>query len=230
MNHKCEWGGKIKAIFFDLDGTLIDSDRAVYCAIIKVMNFLQIPIQKNISPQKAMQYSGRSLVDFMNAFVEEPYRSQETLEKIYRTIPHIYNRKIFEKEITVYEGIKDILEHFKSQGIHLAVISNSTQQVVEEICSCFFDGLFDFIYGDQDGKHAKPDPIGILAALNAFQLSPQEALYIGDTMVDALTAKAAGVFMVGAMWGKTEANSILRQSQSCPVVETPSELINYVLT
>lgn len=218
----------MEAILFDLDGTLIDSDRAVFSALVQGLNFLHIPFQKNITSEQAMKFSGRGLPDIVNAFVDQPYRTKETIEKIYKTIPHIYNREFFEKEVFVYEGINEVLERIKTKGLPLAVISNSTQQVVDELCACFFDGIFDFKYGDRGENRTKPDPVGILAALDVFNVCPDKALYIGDTMVDVLTAQAAGVPMAGAMWGKSDATDILRKSKCCPVVELPSDIMQYI--
>ena len=68
--------------------------------------------------------------------------------------------------------------------------------------------MFDIIVGGEDVSAAKPSPEGVLMALDRLQVSREEVLYVGDSVVDAETARAAGVCFAGVTHGVTTAEEL----------------------
>jgi phosphoglycolate phosphatase len=112
-----------------------------------------------------------------------------------------------------YDGIPELLEALRRKGDEamrlkgerwfLAVASNKYQAATEKIVAQLFPGIFDVVLGEREGVERKPHPqivYDILSTLN-IQHSTLNCLYIGDSLVDAETARAAGATLVLCTWG-----------------------------
>ena len=100
-----------------------------------------------------------------------------------------------------YDGIPDLLRRLRSAGILTAVVSNKFDFAVRELCRDYFDGLFDYSVGEREGQRRKPYPDSVNSALEHFGLSKEEAIYIGDSEVDFMTAKNADMDVIMVTWG-----------------------------
>jgi phosphoglycolate phosphatase len=104
-----------------------------------------------------------------------------------------------------YDGIEQLLKTLKEQGHFLAVASNKYQAATEKIVAQLFPGVFDLVLGEREGVERKPDPQIVYDILEAKgerrKAKSEEILYIGDSLVDAETARAAGATLVLCTWG-----------------------------
>jgi HAD superfamily hydrolase (TIGR01549 family) len=104
----------------------------------------------------------------------------------------------------LFPETKEVLETLKERGNQVGIISTKYRYRIEECVSQHFaKGFFDVIIGGEDVTASKPDPQGILAALNRLECERNEVLYVGDSTVDAETAERAGVDFVGVLNGVT---------------------------
>ncbi len=92
-----------------------------------------------------------------------------------------------------YPGIADLLRRLKAAGVRTAVVSNKADIAVQGLVLEYFDGLFDAAAGDRKGVERKPAPDLVNLVLEQLGVSPEEAVYIGDSDVDIATAKNAGL-------------------------------------
>lgn len=124
-----------------------------------------------------------------------------------------------------YDGILELLEGLKAQGIKIAVLSNKPHgAAVEVVHKIFGQDMFHKIQGQTSEIPRKPSPIGALAVAKEFGALPQECLYCGDTNTDMDTGKAAGMFTIGVTWGfrpRTE----LEEHHADKIVDQPSEIL-----
>ena len=86
-------------------------------------------------------------------------------------------------------------------------------------------GWFDIIIGMEDVSRAKPDPEGLLLAIEKLKVSPEETLYIGDSTVDAQTAVSAGVCFAGITSGMTKFGE-LAQYPHVSIISNLKELVS----
>jgi phosphoglycolate phosphatase len=104
-----------------------------------------------------------------------------------------------------YDGIPELLHTLKEQGHLLAVASNKYQAATEKIVAQLFPGIFDVVLGERVGVERKPNPQIVYDILEAkgerLEAKGEEILYIGDSLVDAETARAAGATLVLCTWG-----------------------------
>ena len=138
------------------------------------------------------------------------------------------------KEADIYMNANTILfpdtlptlTHLKKQGIRIGIISTKYRfRILSFLRNHMPDDWFDIIIGGEDVTHHKPDPEGLLLAIDRLKACPEEVLYIGDSTVDAGTAAAAGVSFTGVTSGMTTA----QEFQAYPydrIISTLGQLIS----
>ena len=100
-----------------------------------------------------------------------------------------------------YPGVTDVLRTLRAAGVRVAVVSNKPDYGVQELCARYFPGLLDSAVGMREGIRKKPYPDAVEAALAAFGVPPERAVYIGDSEVDVQTAKNAHTALISVDWG-----------------------------
>ena len=101
----------------------------------------------------------------------------------------------------LYDGIIDMLKELKQSGIKLAVLSNKAQNAVTKLCDIYFDNLLDITFGAREGIAKKPAPDALLECAAIADIALEDIAYIGDSDVDVLTARNAGVDCIAVSWG-----------------------------
>lgn len=130
--------------------------------------------------------------------------------------------------VAPYAGIPEALEELKDRGIRLAVLSNKPHQQTIDVVETFFGKeLFDYVQGQMDGIPRKPDPAGIHYILKNMQIPESECLYVGDSEVDIVTGRAAGVKSVGVEWGFRDRKT-LEAAGAEHIITTPDQLLQFV--
>ena len=91
-----------------------------------------------------------------------------------------------------------------------AIATNKPDANAQLIVQRFMPGLIDFTYGQREGLPTKPDPAVVRLIMRQAGVTPQEAIYIGDSDVDMQTGQAAGVATVGVLWGFRQREELVR--------------------
>ena len=107
--------------------------------------------------------------------------------------------------ISVYEGAKDMLEALKGAGVGLGIATSKTRdQYEKDFCRFEIAKYFDFSITCEETDDPKPGAGPLKAYMQATGAKPEEMLYIGDAVYDAMSAKAAGVDFALATWGTSD--------------------------
>lgn len=214
-----------KACIFDLDGTLTDTLESLTYSVNATLRELGLGQITHEQCKSFVGHGARRLIeDSMKAAGEqEPLRIDEGME--------IYGR-IFKENCTYqvapYEGIEQLLADLKSEGVRLAVLSNKPHLQTKDVVKTFFEeGTFVCVQGQQEHIPRKPDPTGIYQVLESLGVTKEECIYIGDSDVDMLTGRAAGVATIGVTWG-FRTKEVLEAHQATYIVEKPEEIISIV--
>ena len=88
----------------------------------------------------------------------------------------------------------------------------------------FAEGTFDEVQGQSDKYPRKPDPSAVYAVLERMGVSPEEAVYVGDSEVDMKTGKAAGMLTVGVTWG-FRSEEVLLETGADRTIDHAAELL-----
>lgn len=187
----------MKACIFDLDGTLGDTRASLVYSVGLTLKEMGLP---GITDEQCISFVGngaRYLMEHSLEAVNASPRIEEGME--------VYGR-IFDDNCTYqlkpYDGIEEALEALKDKGIKLAVLSNKphrqTVKVVHAMCG---KDMFSYIQGQKEGIPRKPDPAGIFLALKEMETDACDCLYIGDSEVDVVTGRNAGMKTICVSWG-----------------------------
>ena len=123
-----------------------------------------------------------------------------------------------------YDGILPLLDALSEQGVCHAIVSNKIDFAVKALSRTYFGDRMRVAVGDDPSRRKKPAPDSVLEAMRQMGVGAQEAVYVGDSDVDVLTAKNAGVACCAVSWGFRD-EACLREAGATTVCATPEELL-----
>ena len=211
-------------IIFDLDGTLINTIDDLGQACNHALTVCGFPTHRIEDYPRLV---GNGINRLIERALPEEHRNEATVLRLREYFVPFYDQH--NCDLTrPYDGIPELLKALKAAGHTLAVASNKYQAATEKIVAHYFPNTFDVILGEREGIPRKPDPqivwdiIHRLSPL-ASHLSPM--YYIGDSLVDAETAKAAKLPFVACTWGFCTREQ-LQTAQADYTINHPLELLN----
>ena len=213
-------------IIFDLDGTLINTIDDLGQACNHALSACGYPTHKIEDYPRLV---GNGINKLIERALPEEYRNEATVLRLREYFVPYYDAH--NCDLTrPYDGIPALLQALKAQGHILAVASNKYQAATEKIVAHFFPNTFDVVLGERVGVPRKPDPQIVYDIVEAIRRKgdreiDKEILYIGDSLVDAETAKAAGATLVLCTWGFCTEEQ-LKTAQPNYMIQHPSELLN----
>lgn len=178
---------KISAVIFDCDGVMFDSRQA------NINYYNHILAKFSLPPMNEEQVS----FVHMNT-------ADESVRHIFRGTPYIekaqeYKNRVdytpFIKDMIIEPGLKDLLRRLRPH-FGLAVATNRSTTIGKVLEWNGLDGYFDIVVSSLDVKNPKPHPEPLLKILDFFGIDPLESLYVGDSLIDLRTARAAGVIFI----------------------------------
>jgi len=212
----------IKGLIFDLDGTLVDTIEDLAEAMNHGLAGLDCP---TLTVEEAAQMVGSGLKNFVSQALPAD-RQRLHAELLHRMVSY-YKQNCLNKT-RPYEGMVGTLDACRQKGIRLAVLTNKNQEPAEIIVNHLFGkGLFDPIVGACEGRKVKPDPQTTLELLSAWGLDRPQVLYVGDSDIDILTAKAAGIGCIACQWGYRSPEQ-LRAAGAETIVQNPRQLLTFL--
>lgn len=187
----------IKYCIFDLDGTLLNTinDLASACNRALAANGFNTH-----ETDKYRYFVGNGVQKLVERALPEGYTAED-YTKVKKAFDEIYNAH-FMDETKPYNGILPLLESLKNKGVTVAVVSNKPDEFSKPLIKQNFgEDTFSFVLGAVEGMPKKPAPDGVERCIKFFGAQKDECVYIGDSDVDILTAKNAGLVSIGAEWG-----------------------------
>ena len=185
---------KYKAILFDLDGTLLDTLEDMADALNRTMDHFALPRRSLREVRSFVGNGARRLVEL--AAGAEGGR----LEEILAVYKEDYDRNYLIKTAP-YPGIMALLDRLHEAGCLVGIVSNKPDSTVQSLSDALFEGKADISVGEKAGIRRKPAPDTVLAAMEALGVTKEETVYVGDSEVDVMTARAAGVPCISVTWG-----------------------------
>lgn len=214
----------IKAILFDLDGTLLDTLDDLAAAANRVLNQAGLPTHAHSAYRHFIGDGSRMLV---TRAIPEDHRTPERIEDLLTRFKDDYSRH-WKTATCPYPGIQDLLNDLVGRGIRRAVVTNKPQAFAECCVHHFFpDTPFQMVWGQKNGVPLKPHPLPALEAAKHLQVATGECLLLGDSGVDMETARAAGMLPVGAAWGFRPIGELI-EAGAVRIVHTPQEILECI--
>jgi phosphoglycolate phosphatase len=209
------------AVIFDLDGTLLDTLADIGNSANRVLAERGFSIHPLASYR---EFVGEGVARLVRRVLPLEQQDEETVRGCVEAYRQEYARQ-WNVETRPYAGVAAMLDGVVGRGLRLAVLSNKpdsfTQLCVRELLP---NWAFVAVLGASDAFPPKPDPASAWEIARRLGLAPAECLYVGDSGVDMKTARAAGMFAVGVLWGFRGAAELTREGAQA-LIERPSQLL-----
>ena len=208
-----------KTVVFDLDGTLLDTLEDLADSVNAALTTYDCPT-KTIEQVRA--YVGNGIQKLMERSVEGGLQ-HPSFDKIFAKFKEHYKENCRNKT-KPYEGILQVIRTLKNAGIKVAIVSNKADFAVKELNEYYFREFQMVAIGECEGIQRKPAPDTVFEALRELSSSVEDAIYVGDSDVDIMTAKNAGMPCISVLWGFRDKAFLEQHGAGC-FAETPGDIL-----
>lgn len=182
---------RYKYILFDLDGTLIDTNKLI---IDSFKHTYKTCLGLEVDEQEILKYFGEPLIVTLRRY------SEDRAEELFRTYIE-YNEARHNDTVTIFEGVREMLEELDRQGFYLAMVTSKRKKVALMGLELFdIRKHFDVLVALEDTELHKPNPAPVVKALELLGAQPEEAIMVGDSVYDIHCAHGAGVKAALVTW------------------------------
>jgi phosphoglycolate phosphatase len=186
---------EVRALIFDLDGTLIDSKLDLALSVNATLAELG---RGPLPHEQIFSYVGQGAPALIARALGSDASEQECSIALEFFIKYYSAHKL--DNTRLYEGVRDALDAL--QGMPMAVYTNKPVRVSRAIIQDLgVASHFRVVYGGNSFERKKPDPMGVESILREFGAAPQQVMLIGDSDVDVQTARNAGTWICGVTYG-----------------------------
>jgi phosphoglycolate phosphatase len=212
---------QIKLLIFDLDGTLIDSREDLVQSVNAMLRHLQKP---ELPGEMIASYVGDGVAMLVRRALGDPKDEHLVNKGLEYFLSYYREHKL--DHTHVYDGINQSLKAICNSGNvrkrKIVVLSNKPVNPARAIVEALGLGKFcERIYGGNSFSTKKPDPEGAKAILGEMGVKAEETLIIGDSSIDVVTGKNAGLWTCGVTYGF--APHTLESVPPDVVVDSPQE-------
>lgn len=188
----------VKAIIFDLDGTLVDSARDLQVAMNALLAEEDL---RAVSLDEVKAMVGDGAAKFVERAIVATGGDLTGLSRLVKRFVEIYEANPTQYTES-YPGVSGTLEHLRLLGLPLAVVTNKPYAATVSILDALgIHRFFDAVVGGDTLSERKPHPAPLLLALDRLGIKPEDALMIGDNYHDVQAARAAGLRVYAVTYG-----------------------------
>ncbi len=202
----------VKAVLFDLDGTLVDSSEAIINAVEKVLESRGLTCNR----ADVSRMMGLPLENIFSVLV--PDLSKEEIWQLVREYRKYYIEHHIENT-TIHPSAQMLLRKLKAKGFKLGIITAKYRKPVMAILAHFgISELFDVVVSGYEVKRHKPAPDIVLEAAKRLRVDPKQCVVVGDSPIDVQSGKRAGSFTI-AVSSNTYNRKQLKSAKPTIIIE-----------
>lgn len=196
----------IRTVFFDLDGTLIDSRELILSSYRHAMETV---LGEVLPDARWLETLGRPLAVQLRDFARDGDQADEMLAAYLE-----HNERAHDDLLKSFPGVRAYVARLREEGFRLGIVTSKRREgTLRGLESCGYPtGWFAAIVTATDLEASKPDPDPVLLALKrAGEEAPGRTLYVGDSVYDMRSGRAAGTLTAAALWGSHDRDLLLRE-------------------
>lgn len=213
-----------KAIVFDLDGTLLNT-------LEDLCDSTNFALEKCGFTARSLgeirRFVGNGIRKLIERAVPENTAEAE-ITACYEIFCEHYKGNM-ENKTAEYDGITDMLEALYTAGYKMAIVTNKADFAAQVLCKRLFGKYVHTVVGSVDSRPNKPAPDGVYYALGQMGVQKAEAVFVGDSEVDMLTAQNAEMDAIGVLWGFRDLSDLQKAGVKITAKDT-KELKNLLLS
>ena len=206
---------------FDLDGTLLDTLEDLAAAVNYALRQHGMP-EHSVDAVRCFVGNG---VRLLMERATPDGAANPSFEKVFETFRQYYMAHSLDTT-KPYENIPQVLASLRARGCRVAVVSNKMMAATQELCRYFFSDTVEVAIGEDEasGIRKKPAPDTVEVALQSLGVGTEGAVYVGDSDVDIMTARHAGLPCISVLWGFRD-KTFLQEHGATTFITRPGELL-----
>lgn len=210
----------IRTVLFDLDGTLIDSVRLILDSYHHTLATHGLPPRTD---EEWLAGIGTPLSAQFGPWRDDP----ATLEALIATYRE-YNLKHHDRMVTVYPGVVAVVRALKDEGISTGLVTSKNRSgALRGLTLAQLESVMDVLVCADEVENPKPHPEPVEKAVRLLHADPRATVYVGDSIHDMRSGRAAGVRTAAVLWGPF-GRSHLEGAQPDYWLERPDDLLTLV--
>lgn len=211
----------VEAVIFDLDGTLLDTLEDLKDSVNAALEKYHMPCR---TLEEIRTFVGNGIRTLLIRSVPGG-EANPHFEEVFFYFQEYYKEHCNDKTAP-YDGVIELMRELQGRGIKMAIVSNKFEDGVKALNEKFFADYTEVAMGEIPGKR-KPDPEAVNRTLQMLGVEKDHALYVGDSDVDILTARNAGVRCISVTWGFRDEEFLL-EHEAGVLIHRPLELLEFV--
>jgi phosphoglycolate phosphatase len=184
-------------VMFDLDGTLVETAPEIFDAVNDTLRYFGLP---EVTQQQVNDWIGHGTRElliqalaFSGKVPDSTVRASDSLLLSVSRFDKHYQQRCGTRS-QLYPQVRETLTALRSLGVKLAVVTNKEGRYTTTVLNAHsLSPLLDAVVSGDSFPAKKPDPTGVQSCLCQFGVSPERALFVGDSSIDVATARNAGV-------------------------------------
>ena len=214
---------KVKAVIWDLDGTLLNTLDDLAASTNAALAQNGLPVR---TTDEVRRFVGNGVHKLIERAVPELGEKHPQFQAVLDSFVAHYGAH--SKDHTApYEGVIDVLDALAAQGVKLAIVSNKIDLAVKALSRDYFGGRMLSSVGDDPSRRKKPAPDSVLEAMRQMGVNAEESVYVGDSDVDVITARNAGIPCIAVTWGFRSEESLV-EAGAQHVARRPQDILDIV--
>lgn len=205
---------------FDLDGTLLSTLDDLVASTNYALRWAGMPER---TVEEVRMFVGNGVKLLMERAIPNGINNPKFEETYAKFREHYMEHNL--DTTCPYEGIPELLCELKRRGKKLAIVSNKFYAATQELAKHFFPDTIEVAIGERDSIRKKPAPDTVLEALKQLGASKDNAVYIGDSDVDIMTAKNCDLPCISVLWGFRDKDYLIKHGGTI-FVDKPSEILS----
>jgi pyrophosphatase PpaX len=209
---------ELTTALFDLDGTLIDSIRLILDSYHHTLSRHNLPARTD---EEWLRGVGTPLHVQFSAWQESP----EILEAMIATY-RAFNLEHHDRMVTIYPGVLNAVREIKAAGVQTGLVTSKNRHgAIRGLKLVGLEALMDVLVCADEVANPKPHPEPVEKAVTLLGADPATTVYVGDSIHDMQSGRAAGVRTAAALWGPFK-RPHLESAEPDYWLETPADLVD----